>query len=179
MDKNTREQIKKEALKFYEAAHIVLTDTEKENLEVADFGLDDIRTIGLEIVTYVNTKKCCAKEMVLLPGQICPEHRHVPMSDIQYDGKEETFRCRYGEVYLYVEGEPTPSPAFLPPEKYRPHMTVWHEVKLLPGQQYTLYPNTKHWFASGKNGAVISEFSTTSYDEYDVFTDPNIVRVEK
>ncbi len=179
MDKITRELIRNEALEFYAAANIVLTDAEKENLEVADFGLNDIRTIGLEIVTYVNTKKCCAKEMVLLPGQICPEHRHVPMQEIHYEGKEETFRCRFGEVYLYVEGEPTDNPGFVPPEKYKSHMTVWHEIKLLPGQQYTLYPNTKHWFASGKTGAVISEFSTTSYDEYDIFTDPNIVRVEK
>ena len=178
MDKNIREQVRKEALNFYAAAHITLTDAEKEGLEVADFGLNDVRNIGLELITYVNTKKCCAKEMVLLPGQICPEHRHVPMPEIHYDGKEETFRCRYGEVFLYVEGEPTPSPMFTPPEKYKPHMTVWHEVRLLPGQQYTLYPNTKHWFASGM-GAVISEFSTTSYDEYDIFTDPNIIRVEK
>jgi len=178
MDKNIREQVRKETLNFYEAAHIVLTPQEKENLEVADFGLNDIRTVGLEIVTYVNTKKCCAKEMVLLPGQLCPEHRHAPMKDIQYDGKEETFRCRYGEVFLYVEGDPTPSPMFTPPEKYKPYMTAWHEVRLVPGQQYTIYPNTKHWFASGM-GAVVSEFSTTSYDEYDIFTDPNIVRVEK
>ncbi|HOP09899.1 MAG TPA: D-lyxose/D-mannose family sugar isomerase [Oscillospiraceae bacterium] len=178
MDKNIREQIRKEALNFYAAAHITLTDAEKERLEVADFGLNDIRTIGLEIITYVNTKKCCAKEMVLLPGQICPEHRHAPMADIKYDGKEETFRCRYGEVFLYVEGDPTPSPKFAPPEKYKAYLAVRHEVRLLPGQQYTIYPNTKHWFASN-TGAVISEFSTTSYDEYDIFTDPNIVRVEK
>ena len=38
-------------------------------------------------------------------------------------------------------------------------------------------PNTRHWFQGGPEGAVISEFSTTSYDEYDVFTDPNIRRI--
>lgn len=55
--------------------------------------------------------------------------------------------------------------------------TVWHEIVLHPGEQYTLYPNTKHWFQAGSEGAVVSEFSTKSYDEYDIFTDPNIQRI--
>ena len=45
-----------------------------------------------------------------------------------------------------------------------------------PGQQYTIYPGTLHWFTAGDEGAVISEFSTMSRDEYDVFTDPRIQR---
>ena len=40
MDKITRDLIRNEALKFYAAANIILTDAEKENLEVADFGLN-------------------------------------------------------------------------------------------------------------------------------------------
>ena len=48
---------------------------------------------------------------------------------------------------------------------------------LTEGQQYTLYPRTLHWFQGGPEGAVVSEFSTTSYDEYDVFNDPAIRRI--
>jgi D-lyxose ketol-isomerase len=55
--------------------------------------------------------------------------------------------------------------------------TVWHEIELNPGGQYTLYPNTKHWFQAGPDGAVISEFSTKSRDESDIFTDAAIQRV--
>ncbi|MHB1485833.1 MAG: D-lyxose/D-mannose family sugar isomerase, partial [Saccharofermentanales bacterium] len=55
--------------------------------------------------------------------------------------------------------------------------TVFHEIVLKPGEQYTLYPNTKHWFKSGADGAVVSEFSTKSYDEGDIFTDPMILRI--
>lgn len=40
-----------------------------------------------------------------------------------------------------------------------------------------MYPNTRHWFQAGDEGAVISEFSTKSYDEYDIFTDPRIKRL--
>ncbi|HIC88610.1 MAG TPA: D-lyxose/D-mannose family sugar isomerase, partial [Anaerolineae bacterium] len=42
--------------------------------------------------------------------------------------------------------------------------------------QYTLMPDTKHWFQAGPEGAIVSEFSTTSRDEYDIFTDPDIRR---
>jgi D-lyxose ketol-isomerase len=45
--------------------------------------------------------------------------------------------------------------------------------------QYTIPPNTLHWFQAGEGGAIVSEFSSMSVDEKDVFTDPNIVRVKK
>lgn len=48
------------------------------------------------------------------------------------------------------------------------------EISLNPGEQYTLAPNTLHWFQAGKEGAVVSEFSTNSSDELDIFTDPDI-----
>ncbi len=171
------EKAKAKALQLYENAHIVLTDGEKENLEVADFGLGDVEHTGLQLVTYVNTERCCAKEMALFCGQTCPEHRHAPVAEIGYPGKEETFRCRYGTVYLYVEGEATPNPACRPPKGSEEWYTAWHEIVLHEGEQYTMYPNTRHWFQAGGPGAVISEFSTKSYDEYDIFTAPNIKRL--
>ena len=94
-------EARQQALAYFEKAGIVLTEEEVEHFEVADFGLGDWRNVGLNLVTYVNTQRCCAKEMVLLPGQTCPQHTHVPFGD--YPGKEETFRCRWGQVYLYVE----------------------------------------------------------------------------
>ena len=41
--------------------------------------------------------------------------------------------------------------------------TVWKEIELKPGEQYTIYPNTKHWFQASSEGAVVSEFSTKIY----------------
>ena len=161
----------KRTLEFFEKAGIVITQQEAERIEIADFGLGQLETTGLQILTYVNTERCCAKELVLFPGQTCPEHRH-PDADGK-PGKEETFRCRYGKVYLYVEGEETTSRGTCPPAG---EYTVFHEIVLTPGKQYTLSPNTKHWFKAGEQGAVVSEFSTKSTDECDVFTDPRIVR---
>lgn len=175
MKKSTYDQQVKKALAYYEKAGIVLSEAEKNNVEVADFGLDRVEELGLQLVVYINTERVCAKEMVLEPFQTCPEHRHVPTAGM--DGKEETFRCRYGKVYLYVEGEGKKEDiqGKLP---FSP-VTVFHEVVLNPGEQYTIYPNTLHWFQAGEDGAVVSEFSTRSTDETDVFTDQNIVRETK
>ena len=162
------------ALEYFKKAGIVLTEDEMENLEVADFGLNELENTGLELVTYVNTDRCCAKELILFPHQTCPEHRHPPVEGEQ--GKEETFRCRWGEVYLYVEGEPSIIPKAMPPMGREKTYTVWHEIVLKPGQQYTLHPNTKHWFQGGPVGAVVSEFSTKSRDDVDIFTDKDIQR---
>ena len=153
---------------------IVLTANESANIEVADFGLSRLDEIGLQIVVYVNTERVCAKELVLFPRQTCPEHRHPPVGGSP--GKEETFRCRSGVVYLYVEGAPTPSPACRPPASGAGAFTVWHEIELRPGQQHTIPPDVLHWFQAGDEGAVVSEFSTMSTDELDVFTDARIGR---
>lgn len=173
MTREVYEKAVKRALEYYEKAGIVLTDAEKNNIEVADFGLGDLENVGLQMIVYVNTDRVCAKEMVLTPYQTCPEHWHIP--SYGKDGKEETFRCRYGEVYLYVEGEGDKDgiKAKLPPTD----TTVYKEIVLKAGEQYTLFPETKHWFQSGKDGAIISEFSTSSTDETDIFTDKRIVRI--
>ena len=162
------------AREYFERAGIVLTPEEAANIEVADFGLGELDSTGLELVIYVNTERVCAKELVLLPRQTCPEHRHPPVNG--EPGKEETFRCRWGQVFLYVEGEPARDPACRPPAGRAPYYTVWHEIELNPGEQHTIFPSTLHWFQSGPQGAVVSEFSTRNTDEYDVFTDPGIVR---
>jgi D-lyxose ketol-isomerase len=163
--------LRERAAAMLDDAQIALVPSERAEMEVADFGLGHPDLTGLQLVVYVNTDRCCAKEIVMLAGQTCPEHYHPPFDGTP--GKEETFRVRQGVVYLYVPGTPTANPAAAP---YRPqHYTVWHEMVLRPGDQYTIPPLTKHWFHA-PDGAIISEFSTQSRDEYDVFTDPDIVR---
>ena len=172
MKREVVDHIVSRALAMYERAGIVLSEEEKGRIEVVDFGLDRVEEFGLEILTYINMERVCAKEMVLLPYQTCAEHKHVPTAGMP--GKEETFRCRFGKVYLYVEGEGSRETiaARMPDMK----VTVFHEVVLNPGEQYTIMPETWHWFQAGEEGAVISEFSTRSTDETDVFTDKRLVR---
>ncbi|MCW3059560.1 MAG: hypothetical protein JWQ02_1381 [Capsulimonas sp.] len=160
---------------YLHRAGIVLTPEEVQHIEVADFGLGDLDVHGLQLITYINTERVCAKELVLFPRQTCPEHRHPPIDG--EPGKEETFRCRWGTVYLYVEGEAVDNPQARPPQGSEDVYTVMHEIVLGPGEQYTIMPDTKHWFQAGDDGAVVSEFSTRSRDEFDIFTDPKIQRV--
>lgn len=162
-------------LEMLAAAKITLTPEEQGRIEVADFGLGKLEQTGLQILTYVNTERCCAKELVLLPRQTCPEHKHPTVGGVP--GKEETFRCRWGVVYLYVPGEPAAAPASRPPAGSEAHYRALHEVRLGPGEQYTLAPDTPHWFQAGDQGAIVSEFSTHSTDENDIFTDPAIQRL--
>lgn len=168
------EQAQARAVAVLADAGIVLTPAEQREIEVADFGLSEIEQTGLEVVVYVNTERVCAKELVMFAGQTCPEHLHPPFEGAP--GKEETFRCRRGRVYLYTEGEPTPTPACRPPRAELGVYTVWHEIVLEPGDQHTIRPGTRHWFQAGPDGAIVSEFSTESRDELDIFTDPAIGR---
>ena len=175
MKKADAERQRQLAAEYFDKAGIILTDQERSEMEVADFGLGAVERIGLQIVVYINTDRVCAKEMVLTPHQVCPEHRHVPTGG--QAGKEETFRCRYGKVYLYTDatdgkGDPSRIGVPLPPTD----VTVFNETVLLPGEQYTILPGTLHWFTAGEEGAVVSEFSTRSTDETDEFTDGRIVR---
>jgi D-lyxose ketol-isomerase len=149
----TEAEARKRAAATLAEAGIVLTPAERDAIEVADFGLGDLERYGLQIVVYVNTQRVCAKELVLFPGQACPEHRHPPVDG--EPGKEETFRVRRGSVRLWVEND---------------------EIALGPGDQHTIPPDTLHRFQAGAEGAIVSEFSTRSRDDADVFTDPRIVR---
>ena len=170
--------MRRRAAGLLDRAGIVLSREEKDAIEVSDFGLGDVKRLGLLVVVYENNDRYCAKELILLPRQICPEHRH-PRVNGRNLGKKETFRCRYGEIYLYVSGERTLKPKAKVPKKYRAFMSAWHEIVLRPGDQYTLPPNALHWFQAGDKGAIVSEFSSTSSDGNDVYTDPRVRRVKK
>ena len=67
LTKEIYEKCSKRALEFLDKAGIALTEEEKNNIQVAEYDLDCVETIGLELVVYVNTEKCCAKELVLFP----------------------------------------------------------------------------------------------------------------
>lgn len=167
----TRQLLEKAALCFREE--------ELQHIEIATFGLSSYPVTGLQLITYINSPRYCAKELVLFPRQTCPEHRHPPFAGTP--GKQETFRCRWGEVYLFVDDETLPpgdnrARDFIP-QSDRPWYYASRGLLLRPGEQYTIAPNTLHWFQAGDRGAVISEFSSQSRDDLDIFSDPRINRL--
>ncbi|WP_289942925.1 D-lyxose/D-mannose family sugar isomerase [Tetragenococcus halophilus] len=176
MSKPTQEYMNK-VKEIYEKSKIVLTNEEIAKIDYTDFGLNNWDEEGLNLILYVNNDRYCAKEMALLPNQTCPEHMHPDWKGNV--GKQETFRCRWGDVYLYIEDSKSlnlENDEIKLPEKNSQYYTASKGYYLTAGEQYTIPPKTKHWFQAGDRGAVISEFSSPSYDEYDVFTNPNVKR---
>ena len=55
------EEVINKIITYLKEHDIVLTETEKPNIEVADFCLNDIDNTRLQINTYVNTARVCAK----------------------------------------------------------------------------------------------------------------------
>ncbi len=137
-------------------AGIVITPEECKRFEVADFGLGELDKTGLEIITYVNTERCCAKEIVMFPRQTCPEHWHPAIDGVS--GKEETFRCRWGTAYLYVPGPSTRNAACKPPQGSAAHYCVAHQIVLTP--RGSIYDHAGP-FELSSIGPLIPEFCDT------------------
>ena len=78
-------------------AGLAITPAERERFEVADFGLNELEKTGLQIITYVNTDRCCAKEIIMTPGQTCPEH-HTQRS-VVFPARKKRFAAG-GEPFL-------------------------------------------------------------------------------
>lgn len=118
MKRSEMEAHRRRAVGYFERAGIVLTDREKRAIEITDYSLGRFEEIGLRLLTYFNTGRSSARELVLFPGQACPEHYHPPFEDDKgaNPGKEETFRCRMGVVHLYVAGDPTADATCLAPQ---------------------------------------------------------------
>lgn len=159
-------------------AGIAITDEEARRIEIADFGLGDLDNLGLQLLVYVNTERCCAKEMCCAFPDL-PEHIHNGglENGKPYEGKEETFRVRPGDLLSLRFGRRAKrnDTARVPDTE----VTVFHEIVLREGEQYTLSPGTWHWFQAGDEGAIISEFSTKSRDEADVFRDARVQRIPR
>lgn len=169
------ENARRRAARMLEAADILARPDEVARFEVVDLGLSELEETGLQIVTLVSTGEIGVKVLVLFPHQTFAQHKHPPLGD--YPGKEETFRCQWGELYLYMPGPPTRDPRGKPPAHRRHTYTVWHETVLRPGDQITSPPDTFHWFQGGPDGAVVWSFSSRATDVQDVFTDPDAQRV--
>jgi D-lyxose ketol-isomerase len=170
------EQAREWAWNFVQRAGLPLREEEISGLDVADLGLGELQTTGLQILTLAATEWLGAKLLILQPDQFFPEHRHPPNPAEGYPGKTELLRGQYGEAFLYVPGDPTPRPLVSPPPHRRPWCTVWHEIPLAPGNQYVCPPNTWHWFQAGASGAVIWSISSKVTDTADQFSDPQVVR---
>ena len=171
-----RSEVKKaqqRAADMFAKAGIVLTPQELDRIEMADFGSrnSNART---GMVTYVNNDAIAPRNDAVSATNVSGD-KHPPVGD--EPGKMETFRCRWGKVYAVCGGRPARPARPRVPAGSEAYYTVFHEIELNPGEQYTIPPDMLHWFQAGDEGAIVSEFSSTSRDEFDIFTDPRIMRI--
>jgi D-lyxose ketol-isomerase len=176
MTKTEYEAAQKEAAEMILDAGIQLSEKEVVNIEVVDFGLGDLKKEGAQILTLAQTERISVKIIALFPDQTEPEHWHPRVGDDP--GKEETIRVVKGVLYLYLSGPDTLKAGKIPENKDKVY-TCRNELVMRVNHQVTLKPGTKHWFRSGKEGAVIYSYSTIARDVLDKFSDPDVIRISK
>ena len=168
---------KEMALAALRKNRIYVSPDEAASIEIADFGLSKPRVIGIQTFVLMKTDRVCLKIIVLLPHQICPEHKHSILYKGEQQGKEESLRILDGTLLFYREGPASDSPMHRVPEEYSDHFTVFRETVLSQGMKLTIEPDTWHWFQAGSDGAIIENISTKTMDEEDLFRDPHITRI--
>ena len=113
---------------FLATAAIELTPDEQQQIEIATFGLPDYPLSGLQLLTYVNTPRYCAKELVLFPRQTCPEHRHPPFNGTR--ANRRPFAAAGGGLPVCRRRQPDP-------EQWRVSAAGGRRAVV---QRHTLYP---------------------------------------
>ncbi len=162
-------------LTFLQKHGYIINDNLRKNMWVSDFGLGKFDEIGMAGMFWVDDPKnnYAALEMILLPGQMVPQHRHERTAAAA--PKMESWHVRYGTVYAYGEGVATPKPAVTVPAAEKPHTTVFHETVLRAGDVTGISkPLELHWMKAGPEGAFMTEYSTYHDGKAVKFTDPKI-----
>ena len=124
---------------------------------------------GFVSVDILRSPRVRTVVFVLFPNQALPQHKHPPYDD--EPGKEETIRVLWGKAKVYVPGSATNEDVRIPPGKDA-YYTVFDEIKLEAGDQYTIPPDTEHWFQGGSKGAVVITFQNRVDESRNYFRDP-------
>ena len=141
-----------------------------ETLTLNDFGLGNLRKEGFIFIDILQSARLRITLLILLPGQTLPQHIHPPYDD--ETGKEETLRVIYGRTGVYVAGSDKSKSVRIPAGK-EAYYTVFEEVVLKPGEQYSVEPGIEHWFQGGQEGSVNICFQNRVDENKNIFLDPD------
>jgi len=67
-------QARDRAAQMMKDAGVIINQKEIEEMDVADFGLNDLMAEGGQMLTFFNTDRISAKVIALFPRQTLPEH---------------------------------------------------------------------------------------------------------
>jgi D-lyxose ketol-isomerase len=164
-------------LRFLEAARYPISPRLRKEIWMSDFGLGHFTEVGAGGMFWVNNQKdnYASLDIFLLPGQMIPEHWHVPLPAENVPVKMESWHVRWGSTCTYGEGKPTAKLAVKIPECQQKYVTVRHEKVLTLGEVTGLVRHEqKHWQQAGSAGAIVTESSTFHSGAAVRFTDPKI-----
>lgn len=141
---------------------------------VSDFAQKDFATVGMGGIFWVNNVEhgYFGHDILLLPGQMLVEHKHLPVGDIP--AKMETWQVRHGSAYFFAEGEGAEPLPVKVPESQNVHCK---KAKLLvEGDLATLQAVEEwHFIIAGPKGAIISEYATPHHGDALVFANETVV----
>jgi D-lyxose ketol-isomerase len=141
-----------------------------------DFGMGKFLEVGMAGIFWVNNKEhnYFGHEIYLLPGQMIPEHAHVKTAEA--GAKLEAWQPRYGFIYIYGEGTPTPGVEERIPPSHKECAKARTEKILKPGEVAGLSkPEEKHWMRAGPEGAIVTEYATYHDGKGLRFSHPKVV----
>lgn len=125
-----------------------------------DFGLGKFTECGMAGIFWVNHKEhnYFGHEIYLLPGQMIPEHQHVKT---EFPAKLEGWQPRYGMIYIFGEGTPTPGVEQHIPPLHREIAKARKMAQLQPGEVAGLAKAEEwHFMKAGPQGAIVTEYAT-------------------
>ena len=127
-----RQEARERAAAMLAEAGIVLTPEERGAIELADFGSRRARETGLQIVVYVNTERVCAKE---------PCSSRTSSARSTGTRRSTASRARRRRSAAASGSSSSTSKA-----------SGARKIVLRPGDQFTIMPDTLHWFQAGAAG---------------------------
>ena len=157
-----RKEVAKDAIAaLLEASGEHLTPTMRENLWISDFGLGDFEHVGLSSITWVNRQDdgYYAMTMYLLPGQMLPEHRHLPIaSPPARPAKHESWRVLHGWAYNFSSVGPASGPLPSIPKSFGAIRSI-HVDRQKEGETQSLRRlESWHFLKAGPQGAIVDEY---------------------
>lgn len=159
-----------QALDLSAKSHFPLSVAEIQAIRINDFGLNNLPVEGFAFVDLLRTERVRTTLMIFLPDQTLPQHKHPPYENEA--GKEESVRVLWGQFMVCVEGGDTPGIEDMIPHGKADYYTARKAVVLETCMQYTIPPDTAHWFHAGPEGAVVLACQNRVDEERNLFYDP-------
>jgi len=146
---------------MFERFHYPISDQIKTGMWILDFNLGDFENVGMAGIFWLNREdyKYFGHEIYLLPGQMIPEHCHMPTS--KGVAKMESWHPRRGMIYTFGEGEPTPELLGKIPASQRDLVKSRHCTPLgIDEIGHLNRLEAWHFMVAGPEGALVTEYGT-------------------